>query len=113
MTKRLLNNPTCSNKAAHLNAVPGLQHHHTVPSDHHHPDLVLRFLFGELDGVVQHQIHEGIKTAEGAFNLPPAVDPEVNPLVHELLELWWVCLRHLGLLDKELSCRSESSNKSL
>ena len=35
-------------------------------------------------------------------NLTPAVDPEVNPLVHELLELWGVCLRHLGLLDKEL-----------
>ena len=35
-------------------------------------------------------------------NLTPAVDPEVNPLVHELLELWGVCLGHLGLLDKEL-----------
>ena len=46
MTKRLLDNPTCSNKAALLNAVPGLQHHHAVPSDHHHPNLVLRFLEG-------------------------------------------------------------------
>ena len=27
------------------------------------------YLLGELDGVVQHQIHEGIKAAEGAFNL--------------------------------------------
>ena len=31
-----------------LNAVPGLQHHHTVPPDHHHPDLVLRFLGRDL-----------------------------------------------------------------
>ena len=31
-----------------LNAVPGLQHHHTVPPDHHHPDLVLRFLRRDL-----------------------------------------------------------------
>ena len=46
MTKRLLDNPTCSNKAVLLNAVPGLQHHHAVPSDHHHPNLVLRFLRG-------------------------------------------------------------------
>ena len=35
-------------------------------------------------------------------NLTPAIDPEVNPLVHELFELWGVCLRHLGMLDKEL-----------
>ena len=27
------------------------------------------YLLGELDGVVQNQIHEGIKAAEGAFNL--------------------------------------------
>ena len=35
-------------------------------------------------------------------NLTPAIDPEVNPLVHELFKLWGVCLRHLGMLDKEL-----------
>ena len=102
MTKRLLVNRTCSNKAVLLNAVPGLQHHHAVPSDHHHPNLVLRFLeglrvnylkrkklhindeglhanhgwaklltylLGELNRVVQNQIHEGVKAAEGAFNL--------------------------------------------
>ena len=30
---------------------------------------LLTYLLGELDGVVQNQIHEGIKAAEGAFNL--------------------------------------------
>ena len=84
----------------------------------------MTYLLGELNGVVQNQIHEGIKAAEGAFNLKkkfffsivfllrllffnsanltPAIDPEVNPLVHELFELWGMCLRHLGMLDKEL-----------
>merc|ERR1719320_1388986 len=81
-----------------LNAVPGLQHHHTVPPDHHHPNLVLRFLLGELNRVVQHQVHEGVKTTESAFHLASPIDPEVNPLVHELLELRGVCLRHLSFL---------------
>ena len=31
-----------------------------------------------------------------ATDLPAAVDPEVDPLVHELLELRWVGLRHPG-----------------
>ena len=27
------------------------------------------YLFGELNGVIQHQVHEGVKTAESPFNL--------------------------------------------
>merc|ERR1719365_152475 len=86
-----------------LNAVPSLHHH----------NLVLRFLLGELNRVIQHQVHEGVKTTKSTFHLAAAIDPEVNPLVHKLLELRGVCLRHLSLLDTGLSCRSESSNKSL
>ena len=156
MTKRLLDNPTsCSNKAAPLNAVPGLQHHHAVPSDHHHPNLVLRFLGGlwvnylkrkklQISDKGLHANHgpncwhtclvnsmESSRTKfmkgskpqrvpstwknvlltivfllsllfSNSANLTPAINPEVNPLVHELFELWGVCLRHLGMLDKEL-----------
>jgi len=79
-----------------LDSIPGLQHHHAVPADHHHSDLVLRLLLGELDGIVQHEVHEGVEPAQGALHLPAAVDPEVDPLVHELLELRWVGLRHPG-----------------
>ena len=83
-------------------------------------------LLGELNRVVQHQIHEGVKTTESAFHLKliryqtlmksplkfvinfgnivfkaylaSAIDSEVNPLVHELLKLRWVCLGHLSYL---------------
>ena len=31
--------------------------------------LCVTYLFGELNGVIQHQVHEGVKTAESPFNL--------------------------------------------
>ena len=143
-----------------LNAVPSLQHHHTVPPDHHHPNLVLRFLGINLD-----QLHisaklriwgicfskkrrsyigwntclvNSIESSSTRFmkgskpqrvpstwkfwslndlmmkslrlslhlqqntHLASAIDPEVNPLVHKLLELRGVCLWHLSLLDSGL-----------
>ena len=100
------------------------------------------YLFGELNGVIQHQVHEGVKTAESPFNLEnisvsntslkffhhsspttdyliiithmhifkiipsphltATVDPEVNPLVHELLQLRRVGLRHLSWIEREI-----------
>ena len=52
-----------------LNPVSGLQHDHRVTPYHHHADPVLVSLLGELDRIIQDQIHERVKTTQGTFYL--------------------------------------------
>ena len=49
------------------------------------------YLLGELDGVVQNQIHEGVKSTEGSFNLSTTINAQVDTFVHKLLKLWRMC----------------------
>merc|ERR1719470_190389 len=86
-----------------LDPVPCLQHDDRVAPDHHHSDLVLLPLLGELGGVVQHQVHERVEATESTFNLPSTIDAEMNSLVHEFLELWRVGLGHLELIVSTIS----------
>ena len=49
-----------------------------------------------LHGVIQNQVHEWVEATEDSLDLATAVDPQTDPLVHELLQLRGVSLGHLG-----------------
>ena len=45
-----------------LKSIFGLQHYDRVAAKNHHPDVVPVAGFGKLEGLIQDQIHEGIKS---------------------------------------------------
>ena len=52
-----------------LNALQGLDHQHRIAADDAHAHGVGGGVLAVLDGVVHHQIHEGIKPAQDALDL--------------------------------------------
>ena len=71
-----------------LDPLLGVQHHNRVSADHRQPDGVpLAGLRGELDGLVEDEVHEWVEAAEDPLDGAVPVDLEVDPLVHELLQL--------------------------
>ena len=76
-----------------------------LPSSNRFLLLFTNFALGgailiEFSRVVENQIHEGVKATEDPLHLTAAVDPQADLLVHELLQLWWVSLGHLGILSR-------------
>merc|ERR1719220_895668 len=77
----------CLQLAAMLDSLLGVQHHHRVAADDSHPDSVPLPGLSELDGLVEDEVHEWVEAAEDALDGAVPVDLEVDPLVHELLQL--------------------------
>lgn len=87
-------------RTAPSNPVQRLQHDDRVSADHNHSNLLLLAGLLLLDGFVDDEIHEGIVTAQNPRELTPAVDLKGQFLVHELLELGRMSLRHGVEIDR-------------
>ena len=55
-----------------------LEHDHRVATNNNHSDLLLLARLCELDGLVQHQVHEGVESSEDALNCTTSIDFQVN-----------------------------------
>merc|ERR1719492_637920 len=50
----------------------------------------------EFSGIVQDQVHEGVKATEDTLDLTAAIDPQTDLLIHELFQLWRMSIGHDG-----------------
>jgi len=65
---------TCSTRVERwlcLQPIFGLYHDDRVSSDDHHADVVFVTLLGVFDGIVQHEIHKRIESAQSPLTLRP------------------------------------------
>merc|ERR1712241_13741 len=67
-------------------AVVGLEQGDAVTPHHHHADAVLLARLAVLHGLVNHQVHEGVKATQDAGDGPVAVELDGHLMIHVTLE---------------------------
>lgn len=79
-------------------SLQGLQHDDAVSPDDHHADGVLLSSGAHLQTVIHHQVHEGVEPSQDALYVSASVQLQGKLLVHELLQLRWMCFAHFGCI---------------
>ena len=72
------------------NPVFGLQHDDGVASDDHHADGRALSGLGELDGLVQDEVHEGVEASEDALDRSATVDLQMDLEFGDKLVRMWI-----------------------
>ena len=54
------------------------EHYHRISPQYHHANVIFVASFGKLNGIVDDQVHEGIKSSQDSFNCPTAVDFQMD-----------------------------------